>query len=314
MALTPELIKANESLATLSDAQLAAIATLSVNDEQSVLNTKIGELHGRYDQDVKEVTGIEKNQGEKTYDYVKRVLGDFKSKVGGSTELQTKVTQYETEIQTLKTQIAEGKGNEAMKQQLKDAQTELATLKTQYDTDKQDWGNKEKEFSQQITSIQVDSQFEKAVSGLKFKAGYPESVQKTLIKSTKDAILSQYKPDWVEADGKKIMVFRDAKGEILRNKPNGLNPYTAQELISDQLKEVLDAGQKKAGAGTEDPGKGGADTIEIVDIAGAKTQVQADEVIVKYLMQNGETRGSASFAEKQRKLREDNGVNKLPLR
>ena len=314
MALTPEVIKANESLATLTDAQLAAISTLSVNDEQTVLNTKIGELHGRYDQDVKEVTGIEKAQGEKTYDYVKRVLGDFKAKVGGSTELQTKVSQYETEIQTLKAQIADGKGNEAMKQQLTDAQSQLAALKTQYETDKQTWGTKEKEFSQQITSIQVDSQFEKAVSGLKFKAGYPEGVQKTLIKSTKDSILSQYKPDWVEADGKKIMVFRDAKGEILRNKANGLNPYTAQELIQDQLKEVLDAGRKKAGTGTEDPGKGGTDTIEIVDIAGAKTQVQADEIIVKYLMQNGETRGSASFAEKQKKLREENGVSKLPIR
>ena len=313
MALTPEVIKANESLSTLTDAQLAAISTLSVNDEQTVLNNAIGKLHGLYDQDVKEVTGIDKNQGEKSYDYVKRVLGDFKSKVGASDTLQSKVTQYETEISSLKQQIADGKGNEAMKQQLTDAQSQLAALKTQYEADKQAWGTKEKEFSQQITSIQVDSQFEKAVSGLKFKAGYPEGVQKTLIKSTKDAILSQYKPDWVEADGNKIMVFRDAKGEILRNKSNGLNPYTAQELIMDQLKEVIDPGKKTPGAGTGDPGKSTV-SVDVIDIAGARTQVQADEVIVKYLMQNGETRGSASFAEKQKKLREENGVNKLPIR
>lgn len=314
MALTPDVIKANAELATLSDAQLTAIATLSVNDENQVINNKIGELHGHYDQDVKEVSGVDKNQGEKSYDYMKRVLGDFKSKVGGVTEFQTKITGYETEIANLKKQISEGKGDEVIRQQLKDAQTELATLKTQYDTDKTAWGTKEKEFSQQISGIQVDTQFEKATAGLKFKAGYPESVQKTLISSAKSAILGTYKPDWVEADGQKIMVFRDAKGEILRNKSNGLNPYTAQELISDQLKEVLDAGKKTTGTGTEEPGKGGVETIEIVDIAGAKTQVQADEIIVKYLMQQGETRGSASFAEKQKKLREDNGVNKLPIR
>lgn len=314
MALTPEVIKANADLATLSEAQLTAIATLSVNDENHVINTKIGELHGRYDEDVKAVTGIEKNQGEKSYDYVKRVLGDFKSKIGGATELQTKISGYETEIATLKQQISSGKGDDVIRQQLKDAQTELATLKTQYDTDKQAWGNKEKEFSQQITSIQVDTQFEKAVAGLKFKAGYPESVQKTLLSSAKSAILGTYKPDWVEADGKKIMVFRDAKGEIARNKANSLNPYTAQELISEQLKEVIDPGKKTTGTGTEEPGKREVETIEIVDIAGAKTQVQADEIIVKYLMQNGETRGSASFAEKQKKLREENGVNKLPIR
>ena len=314
MALTPEVIKANADLATLSDAQIAAISTLSVNDENHVINTKIGELHGLYDKDVKEVSGIEKNQGEKSYDYVKRVLGDFKSKVEGASELTTKITGYETEIANLKKQISEGKGDEVIRQQLKDAQTELATLKTQYDTDKTAWGTKEKEFSQQITGIQVDTQFEKATAGLKFKAGYPESVQKTLISSAKSAILGTYKPDWVEADGQKIMVFRDAKGEIARNKANSLNPYTAQELINEQLKEVLDPGKKTTGTGTEDPGKNPQDVIEVVDIAGAKTQVQADEIIVKYLMQQGETRGSASFAEKQKKLREDNGVDKLPLR
>ena len=314
MALTADVIKANADLANLTDAQLAAITTLSANEENQVINTKIGELHGRYDEDVKTVTGIEKNQGEKSYDYVKRVLGDFKSKIGGATELQTKITGYETEIANLKQQISEGKGDEVIRQQLKDAQTELATLKTQYDTDKQAWGNKEKEFSQQITSIQVDTQFEKAVAGLKFKAGYPESVQKTLLSSAKSAILKTYKPDWVEVDGQRIMVFRDEKGEIVRNKANSLNPYTAQELISEQLKEVLDPGKKTTGTGTEEPGKGGVDTIEIVDIAGAKTQVQADEIIVKYLMQNGETRGSASFAEKQKKLRQENGVDKLPIR
>ena len=314
MALTPEVIKANAELATLSDAQLTAIATLSVNDENQVINNKIGELHGRYDQDVKEVSGVDKNQGEKSYDYMKRVLGDFKSKIGGATELQTKITGYETEIANLKKQISEGKGDEVIRQQLKDAQTELATLKTQYDTDKTAWGTKEKEFSQQISGIQIDTQFEKATAGLKFKAGYPESVQKTLLSSAKSAILGTYKPDWVETDGQKIMVFRDAKGEIARNKANSLNPYTAQELINEQLKEVLEPGKKTTGTGTEDPGKNPQDVIEVVDIAGAKTQVQADEIIVKYLMQQGETRGSASFAEKQKKLREDNGVNKLPIR
>lgn len=314
MALTAEIIKANTDLAALSDAQVAAITTLSVNDEQTVINSKIGELHGRYDEDVKAASGVDKNQGEKSYDYVKRVIGDFKTRVGAADTLQTKITGLETEISGLKQQIAEGKGDAVVRQQLKDSQTELATLRSQYDADKQTWTTKEQEFSQQITGIQVDAQFEKATAGLKFKAGYPEGIQRTLLSSAKSAILGTYRPDWVEVDGKKVMVFRDQKGEIARNKSNSLNPYTAQELISEQLKDVIDLGKKTTGAGTGEPGKSGTDTVEIVDIAGAKTQVQADEIIVKYLMQNGETRGSASFAEKQRKLREDNGVSKLPLR
>ena len=314
MALTAEVIKANADLANLTDAQLAAITTLSVNDENHVINTKIGELHGRYDEDVKSITGIEKNSGEKTYDYVKRVLGDFKSKIGRATELQTKIAGYETEIANLKQQISSGKGDDVIRQQLKDAQAELSTLKAQYDVDKQNWDNKEKEFTNKITGIEIDSNFEKATAGLKFRAGYPESVQRTLLSSAKSAILGAYKPDWVEADGQRIMVFRDKNGEILRNKSNSLNPYTADELISEQLKEVLDNGRIITGAGTQGQGNGQSGSAEVFDIAGAKTQVEADEIIVKYLMQIGETRGSGSFAEKQKKLRQENGVDKLPIR
>ena len=310
MALTAEVIKANADLANLTDAQLAAITTLSANEENQVINTKIGELHGRYDEDVKAVTGIEKNQGEKSYDYVKRVLADLKTKSAGAPDLQS----YENEIATLKSQIANGKGDEAIRQQLKDAQAELATLKTQYEVDKQNWGNKEKEYADKITGIEIDSNFEKATAGLKFRAGYPESVQRTLLSSAKSAILGAYKPDWVEADGQRIMVFRDKNGEILRNKSNSLNPYTADELISEQLKEVLDNGRIITGAGTQGQGNGQSGSAEVFNIAGAKTQVEADEIIVKYLMQIGETRGSGSFAEKQKKLRQENGVDKLPIR
>lgn len=310
MALTAEVIKANADLANLTDAQLAAITTLSANEEKQVINTKIGELHGRYDEDVKSITGIEKNSGEKTYDYVKRVLADLKTKSAGAPDLQS----YENEIATLKSQIANGKGDEAIRQQLKDAQAELATLKTQYEVDKQNWGNKEKEYADKITGIEIDSNFEKATAGLKFRAGYPESVQRTLLSSAKSAILGAYKPDWVEADGQRIMVFRDKNGEILRNKSNSLNPYTADELISEQLKEVLDNGRIITGAGTQGQGNGQSGSAEVFNIAGAKTQVEADEIIVKYLMQIGETRGSGSFAEKQKKLRQENGVDKLPIR
>jgi len=313
MALTPEVIKANESLSELTDDQVAAISTLSVNDENTVIGAKVGELHGAYDRDIKEISGVEKNQGEKSYDYAKRVLGDFKTQIAGSADLQTKITGYETEISTLKQQIGDGKGNEVVAQQLKDAQGKLTQLQTQYDTDKSNWEKEKGEFNSKITGIQVNSEFGKATSALKFKAGYPEGVQQTLLKSAKDGILDQYKPDWVEADGKKVMVFRDDKGEILRNKNNALNPYTAQELITEQLKDVLDPGKKATGTGSSNPDDG-KDTIEIVDIAGAKNQVEADDIITKYLMQQGETRGSQSFADKQKKLRADNGVDKLPIR
>jgi len=260
-----------------------------------------------------ETSGIVKAEGEKSFDYMKRVIGEFKTSATGSETLKSEIETYKTKVSDLENAIADGQGDSVTAQKLKDAEANLTALQTQYDTDKQSWTDKEKEFNGKITGIQVNSEFAKATGGLKFKAGYPDSVQKTLIDSAKSGILAVNKPDWIDSEGTKIMVFRGPDGEILRNKGNALQPYTAAELISEKLKDVIDAGQKKPGTGTKNP-EGQPDVIELVEVAGAKTQVEADTIITKYLLQQGELRGTASFAEKQAEIRDKNNVSKLPMR
>lgn len=314
MALTAETLTANETLATLTPDQIKAIETLSINDETTTINTKIGEHHGLVEKDVKEISGIEKNQGEKSYDYMKRVMSEFKEKSSGYSTLQSQITQKEQLISDLEQKIANGKGNETLAQKLRDAESKLNALQSQYENEKTSWTQEKDSFSQKITGIQVDSEFGKVIPALKFKAEYPESVKSTLLNSAKSKILSTYKPDWVEADGQKTMVFRDKNGEILRNKANGLNPFSVQELLATELKDVLDAGRKAEGSGSKDPGASGSGEYSLTDLGSAKTQVEADAMIVKHLMSIGETRGSASFAEKQRKIRDENQVSKLPMK
>ena len=65
--LTIDMLKQNTALAGLSEAQLTAIAEMSKNDENTVIGTKIGALHGQYDTDIFGITGIKKNDGEKSY-------------------------------------------------------------------------------------------------------------------------------------------------------------------------------------------------------------------------------------------------------
>lgn len=316
MALTPELIKANEALASLSEDQVTAIATLSANDEADVINAKIGEHHGLIEKDVKEISGVEKQDGEKSYDYLKRVLGDFKQKSGGATELQAQITEKENKIKKLEKQIADGNTDGALKQKLQDTEGQLAALQTKYDEDKSAWEKEKGDFTEKITDIQVKSAFNKATAKIKFKAGFSESVQKTLISSAESAILNKFTPDWVDAgDGNRTMIFRGKDGEIARNKANGLNPYTAEELIAEHLKDAIDPGRSKTGSGSSgNDNRGGVDAVETVDIASAKTQIEADELIVRHLLQKGEVRGTASFAEMQKKIRTENGIDKLPLR
>lgn len=316
MALTADVLKANEVLSQLTDEQLAAITVLSANDEATVINTKIGEHHGLIEKDVAEVTGIAKKDGEKSYEYMKRVLTDFKTQAGSASTLQNEVAKYKQKIAGLEEAIAKGNTDAEVAQKLKDTQSKLNALQEQYEADKTGWQQKESEYTQKITGIQVTNEFSKALSGVKFKKEYPDSVVKTLTEAAKAQILAQYKPDWIEVDGTKTMVFRDAQGEILRNKANGLNPYTAEELIKahDSVKAIIDTTVKKPGAGTGEPGKTQVDTVDLTDISGAKTQVQADKLIEQHLMQLGFVRGTADFADKHKEIRTEHKVNTLPIR
>ena len=45
--LTIETLRANAALNGLTDEQFNAIATMSQADEQTVINTRIGQLHGQ---------------------------------------------------------------------------------------------------------------------------------------------------------------------------------------------------------------------------------------------------------------------------
>lgn len=312
MALAGEILRANESLKELNDEQIQAIETLSKNDEETIIGNRIGELHGAYDKDILETSGIEKNQGEKSYDYAKRVIGSFKETVTKLEPIKTELEGYIATVADLEKKIADGKGTEVISQKLKDTEAKVNELQTLYDKEKSEWEKKEGEFTVKMVQQKVNHAFNSVQ--LKFKAEYPESVQKTLTSAARETVLSKYKPDFIDdGAGGQVMVFRDDKGIIQNNPENKLNPYTAEELIKVQLKDVLDAGRKATGGGA-DGGGGGTDVVDLTDVGTAKNQVEADEIIVKHLLSIGLTRGSQDFAEKQKEIREKNNVSKLPIR
>lgn len=312
MALTAELLKQNAGLSSLTDEQLSIIAELSRNDENTVIGTRIGELHGQYDQDVLSVTGIAKRHGEKSYDYVKRILGDYKQKAESADVLNNEITSLKSQVEDYKKKISEGKGSEIMEQQLKDAQKQLSDTKELLDAKVKDWQKKYDNLNSQYQKSLIDAEFGKALQGIKFKSVYPDSVQKTLIESAERNILSTAKPDWVEENGVKKLVFRGPDGNIMTNPENRLNPFTPGELLKRELKEVLDTGVHKSGSGTQSTQGGGGGNTD-VDLTGITNQVDADYAISKHLMSLGYTRGSNEFAEMSLKIRKENGVDKLPL-
>ena len=170
--LTVDILKQNTKLSGLSDEQLNAIATMSQNDENTVIGARIGELHGQYDADVLSVSGITKKSGEKSYDYVKRVLGDYKAKLDASKTLQSQLDAAKAQVEELK---AKGP-DEAIKQELKDAKTRVEQLKASLQTKETEFATAKADLEKQVMNAHVDYAFQAATAGLKFKDGISESL------------------------------------------------------------------------------------------------------------------------------------------
>lgn len=314
--LTIEMLQQSSALTGLTDDQLNAIAEMSRNDENTVIGTKIGALHGQYDADILGITGIKKKDGEKSYDYAKRVLGEYKTKAESTKTIQTQLTAAQAQVAELQSKLEKGAGDETLKQQLKDAKAQVTQLQTQLQTKETEFNTKKAEFDKTIKDTHVDYAFQAATAGLKFKSGITEPIQKTLLNAAKAEVLAKGTPDFIEdGQGGKKLVIRGADGNILNNPKNNLNPYTMQELVMEtSLKDVIDKGRQQTGGGTGGFGSGSGGTGGTLDLSGIKSQVEADKAIEAHLLANGLTRDSQEFANQSMQLRTENNVASLPIR
>lgn len=313
--ITIEMLNQSESLKGLTDAQKLAITTLSSNDEATVIGTKIGALHGQYDADILSISGISKADGEKTYDYLKRVLGDYKTKLDGTKALSAQLEAQKKKVTELETKLAAGGSDEAVKQQLKDARHQVTQLQTQLTAKTGELDKAKKDYEQKEKDLQVGFAFTNATAGIKFKADVSEPVKKILLAAAKDEILAKGTPDFVDdGNGGKKLVLRDAAGNTLNNPKNNLNPYTIEELVMEtSLKDVIDTGKQQSGGGTGPTKLDKHQTVNL-DLSTAKTQQEADVQIENYLLSTGLTRDNVEFGNKALEIRNENNVSDLPIR
>ena len=313
--LTIEMLRQSSALTELTDAQLTAIAEMSRNDENTVIGTRIGELHGRYDADIFNITGVQKSEGEKSYDYAKRVLSEYKTKAESVGTVKEQLTAAKAQVAELQSKLEKGAGDETLRQQLKDAKAQVTQLQTQLQTKETEFNTKKAEFDKTIKDTHVDYAFQAATAGLKFKSGITEPIQKTLLNAAKAEILAKGTPDFIDdGQGGKKLVLRGTDGNIINNPKNNLNPYTMQELVMEtSLKDVIDTGRQQTGGGTGSFNSAGG-TGGTLDLSGVKSQIEADKAIEAHLLASGLTRDSKEFSDQSMQLRTENNVASLPIR
>jgi predicted HicB family RNase H-like nuclease len=310
--ITQEMLAQQEVLNGLTAEQIEAITTLSKNDEEAVIGNRFREVYNRLDETIATTTGIARNGDEKTYNYLERAAKAVKERADKVEGLQTKVQELTNEKARLEKVIQDGTADEQTKKQLAQAQRDLASIKEQFNTLKGEKDSLIEQHTKELLNVRIDNELSQALAGIKLKGDLPEQALNTLIGQTMQHVKG-FNPEYVD-DGKggKQLVFKDAQGAILRNPEKGLNPMTAGELLERELKAmgVVDE-RRAAGGGTEPPKPSGAGDEPIV-ITGARTRVEANEMLTQQLLKRGLVNGSKQFMEAMRKAWEDNNVKALP--
>lgn len=314
--ITKEMLTSDAALGSLTEEQIAAITTLSKNDEEAVIGARFREVYNQLDETIARETGIARNGDEKTYLYLERAAKTLAAKANSVESLNVKVNELTKERDRYKKAVEDGTADENLKKQLTQAQTDLDNVRKQYDEMKGETDKLKQHHATELLGLQVDNEIRGALAGVKFKAEFPQAVTDTILQQTIGKVKAM-KPEFID-DGKggKVLVFKGEDDAILRNPEDHLNPYTAGDLLKKELKAmgVLDEGRKAAGAGTVPPagGAGGGGGVT-VDISMARTQNEAQEIIAKTLMQQGMMNGSKEFDEAMRQAWIDNNVKALPI-
>lgn len=298
--LTIETLKANELLKDIDESKLKAIMEMSKNDEDTVIGKKVFDIHSQYDYTIQKSTGIKREGDEKSYDYLARA-----GKI-----LRDQVNEFSEKIKSMGDP---GKLDEALSNENKQLKNDLILMTDNYSKTKTKLDNFEKSKNEEIHNTLVAVEYDKAISGIKFKSEYPESVVNLLKQQAVNNIKSSYKTDFVDESGNKRLIFRNPEDNTeIRNPDNNLNPFTLTELLNKELKDVIDDGRESKGSGTK-PNNEQKDP-SIIDVSGAKTKFEAADIIAKSLTDAGLSKGSAEYSEKYNTIYKENKVAEMPER
>lgn len=305
--LTTEIIKAVATLNGLTDEQVNAIVELSKNDENAVIGNRIGEIYRNMDNTIATATGIQRNGDEKTYNFLERAVKEIVKKSNGYT---TQIAELNKEKARLEKVIAEGGNDAETKKALAQAQKDLANVQKQFADVQAELTSANEKHKAELFDLRISQELSTASQGLSFKPELPQTATQILLNQA-IAKVKGMKPTYInDGKGGQILAFVDENGQTMRNPQNALNPYTAGELIKKELTDMgVLATTPPTGGGTGNPPAGGSGAVSI---AGARTQIEANDIIEKTLMAQGLTRGTKEFTEAMSKAWIDNNVLSLP--
>jgi hypothetical protein len=299
MALTEELLKKSEALQGLTEPQIAAIVELSKNDEDTVVGGKYRDFLNEFDASIKEASGVDKTTNEKTSSYLKRVLGEQKTAVEG---LNTRIADLERTKGELEGKIASGSGDKDL---IASQKATIEKLTGEYNTLKGEKDKMEADHKAALLDMRIGTELNMALNEIAFKQDANPEIVNAMKKLAIDSVKGM-RPTYISDDqGAERLIFKDANGAEMRNKNNGLNFYTAKELLTEQLSKygIVDDCKPAGGAGG-----GGSTPKPRTNISGARSKREFMEMAENTLHGKGLVFGTAEYQAELDRIVDDNGA------
>lgn len=256
-------------------------ATFQTNFKTDVIEKeipgKIKAVHDQYDKDTKELFGVDRNQDEKSYDYLRRAA-------------KAKITEYDsakTEIASLKEQIKGGDPTGVLKKQLEDAEEKARVALA--DKDK-----KISELENLNTVTKKESHLMNEYSGIKstFKSSLP-----TLFDITEKAVLDDALRNSVIKDGK--LYATNADGSI--KKDTSFKEILVKDELAIKFKDVIDQAKVQGGTGAKGGEKKQGDKVDPATITEENftmnDSIKSKDDLMTHMMELGIPRGTLQFTK-----------------
>ena len=313
MALTLDLLNAQEGLSGLTDEQKTALVGLSERDEETTFNRRFGETLGQMDTVIASEGAIGRNEGETTSEYMARVIRTLKTSADEGAGYKTANEELNATIAKLKDDIAKGQGNEQLKADLEKYKGDFASAEKVNKKLQKDIDDLKAEFKAKLEGYRMESEITAATTGITLKKELPEQAKKALIETAMKNVLAS-KHVFDETAG--VFIFQDADGNPMKDK--SLNNLKVADMLRMQLETmgVLETGRQQGGAGGNgNAGGSGNGSGAGVSITTAKTKVEADEIITRELMAQGHARSDEDWYKLVKEAKDANRAyyDSLPL-
>lgn len=271
------------------------------------IKVKVSEIHKRYDDDILEILGVRKKGDQKTYDFMKELLSDYKKlKESDGDDKDKKIKELNDKLKEMQDS---GDFNKHWKETYEQA---LAK-----------WEDKEKELKEAIKGkeaefikAQVLSDLTNGRSGLKFNEAIPQVAIDAIVKEHEANLLASAKL----IDGKVVYVKEDGTQWM-----NGeYKPISSSEIWAEKLKDVLSSNNNQGRSGGGAPpkidnpivkvGEGDNATTKLVlDRAKFSTKMEFQREVERTLQSQGIAMGTKEWYELSDGAYKEYEVDKMEL-